>query len=168
MKKMIISSILCLGLSTQAQAIEAGIGLAPGDKSGSIATVFGSVDVLSNIELRLEYTKNISEHKSFSKENLSRMGIFATYTLPLTSVFSITPKVGIVKTDGEFEFSEVTEKLTDSDTKFTYGLELNYDYNDNLAIFLGYTDYGDTIDLKDLNKKDMDNDNFTVGLKFKL
>ena len=168
MKKLLLTSLMAATMAVNASAIEVGAGLAPGDKSGNMATIFASLDVLSNIGLRAEYTKNISEHKEFSREDLSRMGIFATYTLPLTSAFSVTPKAGIVKTDGEFEIAEITQKLTDSETKFTYGLELNYDYNENIAIFLGYTDYGDTIDLKKISKTDIDNANVTVGIKIRL
>ena len=123
-------------------------------------------NVFSNIGLRLEYAKNISEHPEFTKEDISRYGLFATYTLPLSSSFSVTPKAGLTKTDGTFETTEVLKEVSDSSTNFTYGLELNYHYNDKVSLFVGYTDYGNDFDnIGDVSASKLDSQNYTFGIK---
>jgi hypothetical protein len=145
-----------------------GLGYSKGDNDGDIATGFAGLNVLGNIGARLEFSKNISEHPEFSREDVSRYGIFATYTLPLTSRFSITPKVGLTKVDGKFETIEVVKAVSDSSTEFTYGLEANYHYNAMIAFFVGYTDYGNELDIKDIDTSKMDTKNYTLGIKLDL
>lgn len=144
---------------------QVGLGYSKGDNDGDIATGFAGIKVFSNIGLRLEYAKNISEHSEFSKEDISHYGLFATYTLPITSSFSVTPKIGLIKTDGEFEALDTLETVSDSSTEFTYGLELNYSYNDLVSFFIGYTDYGSELDIKNLDTSKMDTQNYTIGVK---
>lgn len=168
--KKILWALALMVASLQADAIgNVGLGYSKGDNSGNMITAFGSLNVIAGAALRLEYTKNIDEHASFSKEDVSRYGLFATYELSLLPGFSVTPKVGLVKTDGEFEFIDSVKKVTDSDTKFTYGLEADYYFNDQFSAFLGYTDYGDKLHgLGDVSLKEMDSANYTLGLKLHL
>ena len=169
MKKILLALTLFLA-NAQADAIgNAGVGYSKGDNGGDMVTAFGSFNVMAGAALRLEYTKNISEHAEFSKEDVTRFGLFATYELFLLPGFSATPKIGLVKTDGEFTFIDSIKKVTDSDTKFTYGLELDYYFNDQFSAFLGYTDYGDKLHgIGDVSIKDMDKANYTLGLKLHL
>ncbi|CAA6826626.1 MAG: Unknown protein [uncultured Sulfurovum sp.] len=144
---------------------QVGLGYSQGDDEGNYVTGFAGINVLSNIGLRLEYTKNVDEHPEFSKEDVSRYGIFATYTLPISSSFSITPKVGLSKVDGAYTLKGVTEEVSDSSTEFTYGLELNYAYNEQVGLYVGYTDYGQELELNNIDKNKMDTQNYTFGIK---
>ena len=165
-KKTAISLVLVSSLATAGGFAQVGAGYSKGDNGGDMATGFAGLNVLGNIGLRLEYTKNFSEHPEFSKEDISRYGLFATYTLPLTSAFSVTPKVGLIKTDGEFELTNTLESISDSSTNFTYGLEVNYQYNELLSIFVGYTDYGNKFDdIGSVKASKLDSQNYTFGIK---
>jgi len=144
---------------------QVGLGYSQGDDEGNYAMGFVGVNVLSNIGIRLEYTKNIDEHPEFSKEDVSRYGVFATYTLPLTSSFSVTPKAGLTQVDGAYTLKGVVDEVSDSSTEFTYGLELNYHYNDQVGLYVGYTDYGKELDLNNIDKNKMDTQNYTFGIK---
>ncbi|MBU1669007.1 porin family protein [bacterium] len=165
MKKIIMSLVLAGGLAMAGSFAQVGLGYSQGDEEGNFATGFAGINVLGNIGLRLEYTKNISEHAEFSKEDISRYGLFATYTLPLTSSFSITPKAGLTKADGDFTVKDTVQTVSDSSTEFTYGLEANYHYNDNIALFVGYTDYGKEFDINSIDTSKMDTKNYTFGIK---
>lgn len=165
MNKIVISLVLASSLIMADGFAQAGLGYSRGDNDGDMLTGFAGVKVFSNLGLRLEYTKNISEHPEFSKEDVSRYGLFATYTLPITSAFSITPKAGLVKTDGSFTLSEAVDSVSDSSTEFTYGLELNYNYNELVSFYIGYTDYGNELEIKDIDTDKMDTQNYTIGLK---
>ena len=165
MKKIILSFLLAGSLLSAGSLVQVGAGYSKGDNDGDIGTAFIGRDILLGMGLRLEYNKNISEHPEFSKEDISRYGLFATYTLPITSSFSVTPKAGLTKTDGDFTLEDAT-KVTDSSTDFTYGLEVNYHYNDLVALFVGYTDYGNEFDkLDDVKASKLDSQNYTVGIK---
>jgi len=171
MKRILLACMLFIA-SVQADSLgNAGVGYSKGDNDGDMITAFGSLNVIAGAALRLEYTKNISEHPEFSKEDVSRYGLFATYEFSLLPGFSVTPKIGLVKTDGEFEVVDSLKKVTDSDTKFTYGLEADYYFNDQFSIFIGYTDYGDKLDvnnLADTEKEALDSANYVLGLKLHL
>ncbi len=160
MKKIILALMLFIGSVSADFLGQAGIGLSKGNNGENHVTAFAGVEMMMGAGLRLEYTKNFSEHPEFSKEDVSRYGLFAVYQFSLIPYLAITPKIGLVKTDGEFEFADTVKTLSKSSTKFTYGLELDYYYTDMISIFLGYTDYG-----KDFDVKDMDTANFTLGLK---
>ena len=168
MKKIIISLALASSLVLANSAAQLGLGYSKGDSSDNFITAFGSITFLGNAGARLEYTKNISENPEFSKEDISRYGVFVTYTLPLFANLSVTPKVGLTKTDGSFTALETVEKVSDSDTKFTYGLEANYHFNDNISLYIGYTDYGNELDIKDIDTSKMDTKNYTIGFKIDL
>ncbi len=165
MKKTVLALLLATSLATAGSLVQLGAGYAKGDNSGDMATGFIGVDVISAIGLRLEYTKNFSEHSEFTKEDISRYGLFATYTIPLPSGLSVTPKAGLTKTDGEFETVDTIKTLSDSSTEFTYGLEINYELNRMVSLFLGYTDYGNELDIKDIDTSKMDTANYTFGIK---
>jgi len=165
MKKIILSFLLAGSLLSAGTLVQVGAGYSKGDKDADIGTAFIGTDVLLGIGLRLEYSKNLSEHPEFTKEDITRYGLFATYTLPLTSSFSVTPKAGLMKTDGDFTLKDTT-KVTDSSTNFTYGLEANYHYNDFVSLFVGYTDYGNKFDkVGDVKSSELDSQNYTVGIK---
>ncbi|CAA6805755.1 MAG: Unknown protein [uncultured Sulfurovum sp.] len=168
MKKIILGLILTISLSMANSFAQLGLGYSQGENEGNYATGFAGLNVFGNIGLRLEYTKNVDNHAEFSKEDISRYGVFATYTLPLSSSFSITPKAGLTKTDGEFTFKGVADEVSDSSTEFTYGLEINYHYNENVGLFIGYTDYGNELDLKNIDKDKMDTQNYMFGIKVDL
>jgi hypothetical protein len=142
-----------------------GLGYSKGNNDGNYVTAFGGLNVFGGIGLRLEYTKNVDEHKAFSKEDVSRYGLFATYSLHLLPSIAFTPKIGLVKTDGDFTLKDTIDKVSDSDTQFTYGLEVDYFLNNQFSIFVGYTDYGDELDIEHINSKDLDSSNFMVGFK---
>ncbi|MCH9741446.1 MAG: porin family protein [Epsilonproteobacteria bacterium] len=165
MKKTILILLLASGLATAGSFAQVGAGYAKGDNDGDMLTAFGGLNVLGNLGLRLEYTKNISEHPEFSKDDVSRYGLFATYTLPLTPNFSVTPKAGLTQTDGEFSTLDTIETVSDSSTEFTYGLEINYSYNELISLFVGYTDYGKELDIKDIDTSKLDTANYTFGIK---
>lgn len=166
MKKTVITLLLASSLSIAGGlAPQVGLAYAKGDNDGDMVTGFMGLNVLSAIGLRLEYTKNFTEHSEFSKEDISRYGLFATYTLPLTSSLSLTPKAGLTQTDGEFQVKDTVETLSESSTEFTYGLELNYQLNRAISMFVGYTDYGNELDIKDIDTSEMDTKNYTIGIK---
>jgi len=169
MKKILLALALLIA-SANADAVgNVGIGYAVGDESGKNVTAFGSFNVMAGAALRFEYTKNIAEHAEFSKEDVSRYGLFATYELFLLPGFSATPKIGLVKTDGEFEFIDSVKKVTDNNTQFTYGLDVDYYFNDQFSAFVSYTDYGDKLrSLGDISIKEMDKANYTLGFKLHL
>jgi len=143
----IIASFTLFSPLATAGFVQLGLGYSKGDNDGDIGTGFAGMNVLGNIGARLEYSKNISEHPQFSKEDISRYGLFATYTVPLTPQFSITPKIGLTKVDGSFKTRDVLNAVSDSSTEFTYGLEGNYHYNQMISFFLGYTDYGNKLEV---------------------
>ncbi|RUM67516.1 MAG: hypothetical protein DSZ07_08540 [Sulfurovum sp.] len=166
MKKIVTSLILICSLAVSGSFAQIGAGYSKGDNDSNNGTGFIGLNVLGNIGLRLEYSKNFSEHSEFSKEDISRYGLFATYTLPLTSAFSITPKAGLIKTDGEFEVVDTIKTISDSSTNFTYGLELNYHYNEMISLFVGYTDYGNKFDdIGSVKASELDSANYTFGIK---
>jgi hypothetical protein len=166
MKKIIINLILVGSLAMAGSFAQIGAGYSRGDNDTDNGTAFVGMNVLGNIGLRLEYSKNFSDHPEFSKEDISRYGLFATYTLPLTSAFSVTPKVGLTKTDGEFEVVDTIDSISDSSTNFTYGLEINYHYNELLSLFLSYTDYGNKFDnIGSVKASELDSQNYTFGIK---
>lgn len=160
MKKIILAVMLTVSTISADWLGQAGLGYSKGNNGENHITAFAGAELFMGAGLRLEYTKNFSEHPEFSKEDVSRYGLFATYQFSLIPYIAITPKIGLVKTDGEFEILETAQALSKSSTKFTYGLELDYYYNDFLSIYLGYTDYG-----KDFDIDDMDTANFTLGFK---
>jgi len=168
MKKILLSFILAGSLAMAGSFGQLGLGYSKGDNSDNFITAFGSLNVLGNIGARLEYTKNISENPEFSKEDISRYGLFATYTLPLPMGFSVTPKIGLVKTDGSFTALGTLKSVTESSTEFTYGLEANYELNDKVSAFVGYTDYGNKLEVRHIDTSKMDTANYTFGIKIDL
>ena len=165
MKKIMLGIFLISNIMMPDGFAQVGLGYSKGNENSDIVTGFLGAKVLSNIGLRLEYTKNISEHPEFSKEDVSRYGLFATYTLPVGASLSFTPKVGIIQTDGEFQVQNTIETVSDSSTEFTYGLEINYSYNNLVSFFIGYTDYGNELDVNNIDTSKMDTANYTVGIK---
>ena len=165
MNKIVISLILVSSLVMADGFAQVGLGYSKGDNDGDIMTGFAGLKVLGNLGLRLEYSKDISENPEFSKEDISRYGLFATYTLPLALNISLTPKVGLTKVDGEFEVVDTLKKVSDSSTEFTYGLEVNYNYNDLVSFYLGYTDYGKKLEIENIDTSSMDTKNYTIGIK---
>ena len=163
-KKIVISTLVASSM-VMAEVGELGLGYSKGDNSDNFVTAFGSLNVLGNMGARLEYTKNISENPDFSKEDITRYGLFASYTLPILPRISLTPKVGLVKTDGSFKVVDTLETVTKSSTNFTFGIEFNLDVNDKLSAFVGYTDYGNKLDIKDIDTSKMDTANYTFGVK---
>jgi len=164
MKKILLSTLLVSSMA-MAEVGEIGLGYAKGNNSDYFMTAFASLNVAGNIGARMEYTKNISENPAFNKEDISRYGLFATYTLPILPYISITPKIGLTKTDHAFKLLETVDEVTKSSTKFTYGLEINYDVSDQISTFLGYTDYGNDLDIKNIDTSKMDTANYTFGIK---
>ena len=166
MKKIILSLLFAGSLLSAGSLVQVGAGYSKGDKDADIGTAFIETGLFTMVGLRLEYSKNVSEHPEFSKEDISRYGLFATYTLPLTPSFSVTPKAGLIKTDGDFTVKDTLETVTDSSTNFTYGLEVNYSYNDFVSLFVGYTDYGNKFDnIGDVKSSELDSQNYTFGVK---
>jgi len=168
MKKIILCGLLATSLSMANSFGEIGLGYSKGNNSDNFVTLHGELKVLGNMGARLEYTKNISENPEFSKEDISRYGLFATYTLPILPSVSLTPKFGLIKTDGSFKVFDTLSTLNKSSTTFTYGMELNYDFNDNMSAFVGYTDYGDNFDIKEFDTSKLDSANYTFGIKIHL
>jgi len=168
MKKIIVSLALVGSLVMADSFGQLGLGYAKGDNSDNFITAFGSLNLLGNIGARLEYTKNISENPAFSKEDISRYGLFATYTIPLVVGFSVTPKIGLTKTDGSFTILDTLETVSKSSTEFTYGLEANYQFNDKVSVFVGYTDYGNELEIKNIDTSKMDTANYIFGIKIDL
>jgi len=165
MKKILLSLITAGSLLTAGSFGQLGLGYSKGNNADNFITAFGSLTVLGNIGARLEYTKNMTENPEFSKEDISRYGLFATYTLPLVGGFSVTPKIGLTKTDGSFSISETLQKVSKSSTDFTYGLEVNYALNEKMSMYAGYTDYGNELDIKHIDTSKMDTANYTFGIK---
>ena len=163
MKKIVLVVMLLAGTLSADWLGQAGLGYSKGNNGENHVTGFAGVELFMGAGVRLEYTKNFSEHPEFTKEDVSRYGLFVTYQFSLIPYIAITPKIGLVKTDGDFEILETAQVLSKSSTKFTYGLELDYYYNDFVSVYLGYTDYGNDFDIKD-----MDTANFTLGLKLHL
>ena len=172
MKKILLSLLLVSSLTmTNALADtfgQLGLGYSKGNNSDNYITAFGSLKIIGNIGTRLEYTKNISENSEFSKEDITRYGLFATYNLPILPNISLTPKIGLTKTDGSFELKDTAKTISKSSTEFTYGLEINYDINENMSAFVGYTDYGHALDIKDIDSSKLDSANYTFGIKIHL
>jgi len=166
--------ILASGLNTTSlldgSVQELGLSISKANEDTKNITGFFEYSLLMGAGLRFEYSKNINDLSEYSSTDISKYGLFAVYnfTIP-TSSFSITPKVGLVKTDSEFELLDTYEKVTSDETKFTYGVELNYNINSKASLFVGYTDYGNNIKSKDDIKLDnLDGKNVAVGFKFKL
>jgi len=168
MKKIFLTLFLATGLATAGSFGQLGLAYSQGNNEGDYATGFAGINVLSNLGLRLEYTKNVTENPEFSKEDISRYGLFATYTLPLTSSFSLTPKAGITKTDGSITLKDATDAVTNDSTEFTYGLEANYHFNEQLLFYVGYTDYGQELELNNIDTNKLDTQNYTFGIKLEL
>jgi hypothetical protein len=169
MKKKILISTILLATALNASSFgNIGLGYSKGDNDGDMVTAFGSLKVFGGIALRLEYTKNFSEHPNFSKEDISRYGLFATYNLFLLPNISVTPKMGVTKTDGDYKLKDGFDVITSSSTDFTYGIELDYHLNDQFSIYAGYTDYGNEQDIKDIDTSDLDSSNYTIGFKLHL
>ena len=164
MKKILLSTLLVSSMA-MAEVGEIGLGYAKGNNSDYFMTAFASLNVAGNIGARMEYTKNISENPAFNKEDISRYGLFATYTLPILPSISLTPKIGLIKTDGSFKILDTLQDVTKSSTNFTYGLEVNYDLSDQMSAFVGYTDYGNELDIKNIDTSKMDTANYTFGIK---
>ncbi len=168
MKKIILAALLTVSTLTADWIGQAGLGYSKGDNGADYVTAFAGADLFMGAGLRVEYTKNFSEHDEFTKEDISRYGIFATYQFSLIPYIAITPKIGLVKTDGDFEAGEVIKAVSKSSTEFTYGLELDYYFNDFLSFYLGYTDYGNELDIDDFDTSEMDTSNYTLGFKLHL
>lgn len=165
MKKILLTLLTASSLTMAEGFFQIGGAYAKGDDNANMGTSFVGITPFSNLGLRLEYTKNFSEHPEFSKDDVSRFGLFATYTLPIISSLSITPKAGLTKTDGEFTLKESVDKVTDSSTEFTYGLEVNYHYSEQISFFVGYTDYGKELDVGNIDTTKIDTRNYSVGIK---
>ncbi|TQV61886.1 MAG: porin family protein [Sulfurovum sp.] len=165
MKKIILALALMGSFLSADSVAQVGLGYSQGANDEDMVTGFAGINLISNFGARLEYTKNFSEHPEFSKDDISRYGIFATYTLPLISGLSLTPKVGYTQTDGEFTLKNTGEKISKEDSKLTYGLEANYQFTQNLSLFVGYTDYGNEMDIKNIDTDKMKNENYSFGLK---
>ena len=165
MKKILLSLLVSGTMVSAGSFGQLGLGYSKGDNSDNFITAFGSLNVLGNIGARLEYTKNMTENPEFSKEDISRYGLFATYTLPLIGGFSVTPKIGLTKTDGSFTILDTLEKVSKSSTDFTYGLEVNYALNEKVYAYVGYTDYGNELEIKHIDTSKMDTANYTFGVK---
>lgn len=168
MKKLILAVLLTASTVTADFLGQAGLGYSKGDNGENHVTAFAGAELFMGAGLRLEYTKNFSEHPEFSKEDISRYGLFLTYQFSLIPYIAITPKMGLVKTDGEFSVVDGVQGATDSSTEFTYGLELDYYFNDFLSVYLGYTDYGKELDISDIDTSKMDTANYTLGFKLHL
>jgi hypothetical protein len=149
-----------------ANTFEVGAAYATGNDLDNI-TLFGGINLVSQLGVRLEFTSNFSEDEDFFiSQDISRYGVFATYTLPLVMGFSVTPKVGMVKTSSSFGFGEVVENIAEYDsTDFAYGLEANYHINESISVFVGYTDYSTDSNLVDIVHDDLDSANYSFGVK---
>ncbi|SFV54568.1 hypothetical protein MNB_SV-13-1952 [hydrothermal vent metagenome] len=166
MKKILTTLALLTTLSLGNEyPMEFGLGYAPGDDSGDSITGFASISMVGGLGTRFEYSKNINEGSLFSVEEVSRYALFAVYTVPLTESVSLTPKMGLVKNDAEIQVGDVVNSVTGESTEFTYGLEVNYSYNDNMAFYVGYTDYGNSFDFDNFDTTYMDSANVTFGIK---
>jgi hypothetical protein len=142
-----------------------GAGYSKGDNGGNMVSAFGAVKLFFGVDLRLEYTKNIDEHSAFSKEDVTRYGLFATYSLPIAPYIELMPKIGVVRTEGEWSLKDAIKEVSDSGTKFTYGLELDYFINGAFSIFVGYNDYGHSVKISDISSSEFDSANYIAGVK---
>jgi hypothetical protein len=167
-KTLLLGSVLLGGVVMAGSFGELGLGYSKGNNSDNFITAHGALNLIGNIGSRLEYTKNSTENPQFSKEDISRYALFATYTLPILPNISLTPKIGLVKTDGSFKVEDTLKTITKSSTNFTYGLEINYDVNRKMSVFVGYTDYGNELDINDFDTSELDTANYTLGLKIHL
>ena len=168
MKKVVLSFIVACSLASAGSFAQLGLGYSKGNNSDDFITAFGSLNVLGNLGARFEFSKNITENSVFSTEDISRYGLFVTYTLTVFPNVSITPKVGLVKTEGSFKLFETIYDVSHSSTDFTYGLEANYELNDKMSLYVGYTDYGNDFDIKNIDKDNFDTANYTFGIKIDL
>lgn len=168
MKKIVLAVMLMASTLAADWIGQAGLGYSRGNNDANYVTAFAGANVMMGAGVRLEYTKNFSEHDEFTKEDISRYGIFLTYQFGLIPSIAITPKIGLTQTDGEFKTVDVAKAVSKSSTEFTYGLELDYYYNALLSIFVGYTDYGKELDINDIDTSKMDTANFTLGFKLHL
>ncbi len=168
MKKIILAVMLTVSTISADWLGQAGLGYSKGNNGADYVTAFAGLEMMMGAGVRLEYTKNFSEHKEFTKEDISRYGIFATYQFSMIPKIAITPKIGLTQTEGEFKTTTVAKAVSKSSTKFTYGLELDYYYSSFLSFFLGYTDYGNELDIKDIDTSKMDTANYTLGFKLHL
>jgi len=166
--KKIIPVLIIASSCAFASFGQVGVGYSKGSADSGYITGFGSIRMIGNINLQLEYTKNTSTDDLFSTSDVSRYGLFATYNFPLTKTLSITPKIGLTKTDGKFEVRETLEKVTDSSTKFSYGVDANFRFSDVASIYAGYVDYGNALDIANIDTSKLDNKNFTFGVKLDL
>ncbi len=171
MKKIgFITIIFFALLEVEANSISKfGLAYSRGEDSSKNITTLLSYNIISNLDLRFEYNRNISDYKDFLKADINRYALFATYTQPLAYSLSITPKIGLVRTQGEFETLETIKTISDSSTNFTYGLELNYNISDTISTFIGYTDYGHKFkDIKSIKESNINSKNVSFGFKFDL
>ncbi len=166
MKNLILAIMVATSVSVAGSISGAGVAYSQGTDESKNITTFLNYNLVAGFDLRFEYNRNISDYKEFLTSDINRYALFATYTQPVGYSLSITPKMGMVKTNGEFETLSTLKKVSDSSTDFTYGVELNYDLSDNLALFAGYTDYGHNFkSLKDIKKSEIESKNFSAGLK---
>lgn len=168
MKKIVLAVLLAASTLAADFIGQAGLGYSRGNNDANYVTAFAGAELFMGAGLRVEYTKNFSENSTFDKEDITRYGLFATYQFGLIPNIAITPKIGLIKTDGEFTFKDATNAVSKSSTDFTYGLELDYYYNPLVSFFLGYTDYGNELDIDNPDISEMDTANFTLGVKIHL
>ena len=169
MKRYIFGSIFLASLLNASSMVNFGIAYANGSDSSKNITTFISYNVFAGVNLRFEYNRNIADYKEFLNSDINRYALFVTYNQALSNSFSITPKVGLVKTDGKFTTIDTLKKVTDSSTNFTYGVELNYDINSVASVFVGYTDYGHRFKkVKDIKASKIDSKNISLGVKINL
>ncbi len=165
MKKLVLVLMMSSSMLLADMLGYVGAGYSRGDEGSNMVTAFGAMNVFGSIALRLEYTKNIDEHSAFSKENVTRYGAFLTYSLPVAPYLELMPKIGLIKSDGEWTLKDGLKKVSDSDTKFTYGLELDYFVNAKFSIFAGYNDYGYRLKIHNIKSSQFDQANYIVGVK---
>lgn len=169
MKKAIFSTLVLTSLAAANSISGLGLAYSHGDDKSKNITTFLNYNVALGVDLRLEYSRNISDYKEYLSADINRYALFATYTMPLGYSFSLTPKIGLAKTDGEFTVLGTIKKVTDSSTTFTYGAELNYDLSNRVSAFVGYTDYGHNFKkIKDIKKSNINSKNITFGVKINL
>lgn len=166
MKKIASVLILASSIVLAGSFGQFGLGYSKGGDSEDYITGFGSIKVIGNINMQLEYTKSLSENNLFSSDDISRYGLFATYNIPFSKTLSVTPKIGLTKTDGKFEIKDTLEKVTDSSTEFSYGIDANFRFSDVMSAYVGYVDYGHALDVTNIDVSKIDNKNFTFGIKF--
>ena len=169
MKKIIFYMLILASISNANSISGLGLAFSHGDDKSKNITTLLNYNVALGIDLRFEYNRNISDYKEYFSTDINRYALFATSTLPLGYSFSVTPKVGLAKTNGKFKTYETLKKITDSSIAFTYGAELNYNLSNKVSAFLGYTDYGHSFKkIKDIKASKINSKNITVGLKINL